>query len=96
MLQILHLWLTHEKLCKLVSLYGRVRERRKLRECYEGLSPTKVMRRSRYENLGRMHARLNGKPLEKVDCFKYLWSQLAADGGCKNDMVHRLNKRNRA
>ena len=25
---------------------------------------------------------LNGEPLEEVDCFKYLGSQMAADGGC--------------
>ena len=24
---------------------------------------------------------LNGEPLEEVDCFKYLGSQVAADGG---------------
>ena len=29
-----------------------------------------------------MHVILNGEPLEEVDCFKYLWSQVAADGGC--------------
>ena len=26
-----------------------------------------------------MHVRLNGEPLEEVDCFKYLGSQVAAD-----------------
>ena len=30
---------------------------------------SKVMR---YGNWGRMHVILNGEPLEKVDCFKYL------------------------
>ena len=29
-----------------------------------------------------MHVLLNGEPLEEVDCFKYLGSQVAADGGC--------------
>ena len=29
-----------------------------------------------------MHVILNGEPLEEVDCFKYLESQMAADGGC--------------
>ena len=37
-----------------------------------------------------MHVILNGKPLEKVDCFKYLRSQVAADGGCERDVVHRM------
>ena len=32
----------------------------------------KVMRCSRYGNRGRMYVRLNGKPLQEVDCFKYL------------------------
>ena len=27
-----------------------------------------------------MHVNLNCAPLEEVDCFKYLWSQVAADG----------------
>ena len=35
---------------------------------------------------------LNGEPLEKVDCFKYLGSQVAADGGCEWDVVHRLKR----
>ena len=44
---------------------------------------SKVMRCSRYGNGGRMHARLNGEPSKEVDCFKYLESQVAADGGLK-------------
>ena len=48
------------------------------------------MRCSRYGNWGRMHVRLNGEPLEEVDCFKYLGSQVAADGGCGRDVVHRM------
>ena len=39
---------------------------------------------------------LNGEPLEEVDCFKYLWSQVAADGGCERDVVHRMNEEYRA
>ena len=38
---------------------------------------SKVMRCSRYGN-----GDLNGESLEEVDCFKYLGSQVAADGGC--------------
>ena len=34
----------------------------------------------------------NGEPLEEVDCFKYLGSQVAADGGCERDVVHRMNE----
>ena len=44
----------------------------------------------------RMHVILNGEPLEEVDCFKYLGSQVAADGGCERDVVHRINEGYRA
>ena len=30
---------------------------------------------------------LKGDPLEEVDCFKYLGSQVAADGGCERDVI---------
>ena len=43
-----------------------------------------------------MHVILNGEPLEEVDCFKYLGSQVAADGGCERDVVHRINEGYRA
>ena len=39
---------------------------------------------------------LNGEPSEEVDWFKYLESQVAADGGCERDVVHRMNERHRA
>ena len=35
---------------------------------------------------------LNGEPLEEVDCFKNLGWQVAADGGCDRDVVHRMNE----
>ena len=50
------------------------------------------MRCSRNGNAGRMHLILNGEPLEEVDCFKYLGWQVAADGGCERNVVHRMNK----
>ena len=48
---------------------------------------SKVMRCSRYGNGDRMHVILNGEPLKEVDCFKYLGSQVAADGGCERIKV---------
>ena len=39
---------------------------------------------------------LNGEPLEEVDCFTHLGSQVAADGGCEWDVVHRMNEGYRA
>ena len=47
---------SEEKLCKLVSEFGRVCERRKLRV---NVGMSKVMRGSRYGNGGRMHVILN-------------------------------------
>ena len=60
---------------------------------------SKVMRCSWYGNGDRMHVMhviLNGEPLEEVDCFKYLGSQVAADGVCERDVVHRMNEGYRA
>ena len=31
-----------------------------------------------------------------MDCFKYLGSQVSADGGCERDVVHRMNEGYRA
>ena len=73
------------KLGRLVSEFGRVCERRELRVNVE---KSKVMMCSRYGNGGTMHVILNGEPLEEVDCFKNLGSQVAADGGCERDEVH--------
>ena len=81
-----------EKLCRLVSEFGRVWERRKLRV---NAGKSKV-RCSRYDNGAPMHVILNGERLEEVDCFKYLGSQVAADGGCERDVAHRINEGYRA
>ena len=43
-----------------------------------------------------MHLIQNGEPLEQVDCFKYLGSKVAHDGGCERDVVHRMNEGYRA
>ena len=76
-----------------MSEFGRVCERRKLRV---NVGKSKVMRCSRYGNGNRMHMILNDEPLEEVDCFKYLGSQVAADGGCERNVVHRMNEGYRA
>ena len=82
-----------EEMCRLLSEFGRVYERKKLSV---NVGKSKVMRCSRYGNGDRMHVILNGEPLEGVDCFKQLGSQVAADGGCERDMVHRMNEGYRA
>ena len=76
-----------------VSEFGRVCEIRKLRV---NVGKSKVMRCSRYDNGDRMHVILNGESLEEVGCFKYLGSQVAADGGCERDVIHRMNEGGRA
>ena len=43
-----------------------------------------------------MHAILNGEWLDEVDCFKYMGSKVATDGGCERDVVHRINAGYRA
>ena len=83
---------SEEKLCRLVSELGKVYERRKLRV---NVGKSKVMRCLRYGNMGRMYVILNSEPLEEVNC-KYLGSQVAADGGCKTDVVQTMNKGHRA
>ena len=71
----------------MVSEFGRACERRNLRV---NVGKCKVMRCSRYGNGGLIHVILNDEPLEEVDCFKYLGWQVAADGGCEKDVVHRI------
>ena len=76
---------SEEKLCRLASEFGRVCKKIKLRV---NVGKSKIMRCSRYGNGDRLHVILNGEPLEEVDCFKYLGSQVAATGGCERDGVH--------
>ena len=80
---------SEEKLDRLVSEFGRVCERRKLRV---NVGKSKVVRYSRYGNGGRMHVILNSEPFEEVECFKHTGSKVAADGGCERDIVHRMNE----
>ena len=35
---------------------------------------------------------LKGEPLEEVDCLKCRGTQVAADGGCEMDVIHRMNE----
>ena len=67
---------SEEKLCSFASEFGRVCERRKSKV---NIGKSKVMRCSRYGKGDRMHVILHGEPLEEVDCFNYLGSQVAAD-----------------
>ena len=39
-----------------------------------------------------MHVILNSKPLQEVNCVRYLRSQVAKGGGCESNAVHRINE----
>ena len=77
---------SEEKLCRQVSEYGRICERRKLKV---NVGKSKVMRFSRYCNGDRMPVILNGDQLEE-DCFNYLGSKVAADGGCGTQLIRSI------
>ena len=82
-----------EKLYRLGSEFDRVCKRRKLGV---NVGKSKIMRCSRFGNGGRMYVILNGEPSKELDCFKCLGPQVAADGGCKRDVVRRKNEWYRA
>ena len=79
---------SERKLCQLVTEFGRVCERRKLRV---NVDKSKVMRCTRSEDGARLNVMLNGEALEEVDQFKYLGSVIAANGGVEADVCHRVN-----
>ena len=80
---------SERKLCQLVTEFGRVCERRKLRV---NVGKSKVMRCTRSEDGARLNVILNGEALVGVDQFKYLGSVIAANGGVEVDVCHRLNE----
>ena len=79
---------SERKLCQLVTEFGRVCERRKLRV---NVGKSKVMRCTGNEDGARLNVMLNGEALE-VDQFKYLGSVIAANGGVEADVHHRVNE----
>ena len=80
---------SERKLCHLVTEFGRVCERRRLRV---NVGKSKVMRCTRNEDGARLNVMLNGEVLEEVDQFKYLGSVIAANGGVEADVHHRVNE----
>ena len=78
-----------ERLCGLVSEFSGVFEGERSRVDIGGSG---FVRCSRYGGWGGMYVILDGEPLEEVDCFKYLGSQVAVDGGCEMDVVCRINE----
>ena len=80
---------SERKLCQLVTEFGRVCERRKLRV---NVGNGKVMRCTRSEDGARLNIMLNGEALEEVDQFNYFGSVIAANGGVEADVRHRVNE----
>ena len=79
---------SERKLCQLVTEFGRVSERGKLRV---NVGKSKVMRCTRNEDGARLNVMLNGE-VQEVDQFKYLGSVIAANGGVEADVHHRVNE----
>ena len=77
---------SEKKLCQLVTEFGRVCERRKLRV---NVGKSKVMRCTRNEDGARLNDMLNGEALEEVDQFKYLGLVIAANGRVEADVQLR-------
>ena len=73
---------SERKLCQLVTGFGRVCERRKLRV---NVGKSKGMRCTRNEDGARLKVMLNVEALEEVDQFKYL-------GSLEADVHHRMNE----
>ena len=80
---------SERKLCQLVTEFGRVCERRKLRV---NVGKSKVMKCTRNEDGARLNVMLNGEALEEVEEFKHLGSVIAANGGVEADVRHRVSK----
>ena len=65
--------MTQRRLGRLVSEFGRVCERRKLRV---NAGKSKVMRCSKYGNGNRMHVILNGEPLVILSTWGRKWQPM--------------------
>ena len=80
---------SERKLCQLVTEFGRMCERRKLRV---NVGKSKVMRCTRNEDGARLNVMLNGEVLDEVYQVKYLGSVIAANGGVEADVCQRVNE----
>ena len=77
------------KLYLFVTEFWGVCERRKLQV---NVGKSKVMRCTRNEGGARLNVMLNGEALAEVDQFKYLGSVIAANGGSRCTVRHRVNE----
>ncbi len=74
---------------QLVEEFGRVCKRRKLK--VNG-SNSKVTKCTRLVDGRKMNVALNGEVLEEVECFQYLWSHVAVNGGIEGEVKFRMNE----
>merc|ERR1711875_161267 len=78
-----------EQLQCLVSEFGRVCERRKLRV---NVDKSEVMVVGENVDVSLLDIMLNGKRMEAVDSFNYLGSCFSSDGGVKEDVSMRIGQ----
>ncbi len=69
--------------------FGRMCKRRKLKV---NESKSKVMKCSRLVDGKRINVALKGVVFEEVECFKYLGSHVAVNGGIEGDVKFRMNE----
>ena len=80
---------SERKLCHLVTEFGRVCERRKLRV---NVGKSRVVRFTRNEDGARLNVILNVEALEEVDQSKCFGSVIFSNGGVEADVRHRVNE----
>ena len=79
---------SEELLQLLVSMFGVVCERRKMKV---NVKKSKVMWCNPFGRKG-ISVRLNGELLEEVDCFRYLGIEVAANGRMEEELAHRVSE----
>ena len=84
---------TEEGLQQLVTEFGRVCDRRKLKV---NVGKSKVMRCTTEENRGGVHINLDGEELEEVESFRYLGSKVARNGEIREEVNSRLGEAGKA
>jgi len=84
---------SEEKLQRLVTEFGRVCDRRKLKV---NVNKSKVMVCLRSATEVSLNVKLNGEMLERVESFKYLGSQISMYGGVDEDVRYRVNEASKA
>ena len=80
---------TEEALQQLVTEFGRVCERRKLKV---NVGKSKVMRCTRRDVVGELRVNLGGERLEEVGSFRYLGSQVTRSGEIGEEVRYRVGE----